>query len=48
MLIGGGGLEFEPEKGEGVALGAGAGSGAAGGPPGGERTGAADPDDGAE
>jgi len=46
MLMGGGGVTFEPEKGEGVPLGAGAG--AVGGPPGGNRAGAADPDDGDE
>jgi hypothetical protein len=59
MLMGGGGLRFEPEKGDGVALGAGAGSGAGvgavvagegalGGPPGEDRAGATDPVAGAE
>ena len=47
MLMGGGGLKFEPEKGEGVALG-GCDSGAVGGPPGDDGAGAADPDDGDE
>jgi hypothetical protein len=57
--MGGGGLRFEPEKGDGVTLGAGAGSGAGigvvvdedgavGGPPGDDKAGAADPDDGVE
>ena len=57
--MGGGGVKFELEKGDGVALGAGADSGAGigavddedgavGGPPGDDRAGAADPDDGAE
>ena len=57
--MGGGGVRFEPEKGDGVALGAGAdsgpgigavvdGEGALGGPPGDDRAGAADPDGGAE
>jgi hypothetical protein len=55
ILMGGGGLTFEPEKGDGVPLGAGAGigavvdeEGALGGPPGDDRAGASDPDDGAE
>ncbi len=60
ILMGGGGLTFEPENGEGVTLGAGADSGAGagigavdgeggvGGPPGDDRAGAADPDEGAE
>ena len=57
--MGGGGLRFEPEKGDGVALGAGAGSGAGigvvvdeegavGGPPGDDRAGAVVPEAGAE